>query len=334
MKKPSGKIKKPSGKLSAKDFEDQPDESPKYEWIDPKIKTTKSWPHFDLWERVRETLYALPSSFRMEGNLPEIPASDLHAANTLLGAAIEDHIPLALNRLRLTWDPNSNYADCIFKRQPQTFPDVPFRRETAAGSQTIFGIEIKSWYVLAKEQEPSFRFYVNRNFCHPADLCVVYPWALSAGVSGTPRLFRPLVLGARKAARLRNQSWVAKASTKEWADIKEPMGPFVFHPVKEDRINDSSPRDGGNNMGRIARTGVWEIEIERLLREETISGIPLAAWHAFLSSFRESTTFEQAMRSVNAISKRYKDTQGDERAEYLKIVADGLEAIGNLLTNK
>jgi hypothetical protein len=265
----------------------------------------------------------------MEGNLPQIPASDLHAANTLLGAAIEDHIPIALNQMRTIWDPTSEYADCLFKRQPQTFPDVPFRKETGQGVNTLFGIEIKSWYVLAKEQEPSFRFYVNCEFCHPADLCVVYPWALSSGVSGTPRLFRPLVVSAKKAARLREEYWIAKATTNDWKEIIKPKGPYTNHPTREDRINDSAPRDSGNNMGRIARSGLWDIEIDRLMREERISGIPLAAWQAFLSSFSESTTFEGAMSSMRTIAAKYAAGPIGDIAGSLQMIADGLVQLGD-----
>jgi hypothetical protein len=310
-----------SGKLPETQFAELPDE----------IQTDELWEHFKLWERIRETLYALPSSFRMEGNLPEIPAVDLHAANTLLGAAIEDYIPVALNRLRTTWDPSGEYADCVFKRQPQTFPDVPFRRETARGADTLFGIEIKSWYVLAREQEPSFRFYINRDFCHPADLCAVFPWALSSGVSGTPRLFRPLVLSARKAARLREEYWVGKAASDEWKAIQKPAGPFLFYPGREDRFNDSSPRDTGNNMGRIARCGVWDVEINRLMREERISGIPLLAWQTFLGAFRERATLDDAMRLIRAIAARYGAEPQEEVARAMKIIAESLASLGDHL---
>jgi hypothetical protein len=270
----------------------------------------------------------------MEGQLPNIPASDLHAANTLLGAAIEEHIPVALNLMRQIWDPQGNYADCLFRRQPQTFPDVPFRRETGAGSETLFGIEVKSWYVLAKEQEPSFRFYVNRDYCHPADLCVVYPWALSSGVSGTPKLFRPLVIGARKAARLREESWIAKAQSDEWRVINKPQGERRFHPTREDRINDSSPRDAGNNMGRIARTGVWDVDIQRLMREERISGIPIAAWHAFLSSFREGRTLDEVLGSIRAIAARYGTRSTQFPTSSLHKIAEGLSELAELMENR
>ena len=145
----------------------------------------------------------------------------------------QEHIPVALNRNRQLWDPKGDYADCLFRRQPQTFPDVLFRRETGSGSETLLGIEVKSWYVLAREAEPSFRFNVNREFCHHADLCAVYPWAFSSGVAGTPRLFRPLVIGARKAARLREESWIAKAQDEDWKVIHKPVGAPRFHPTQK-----------------------------------------------------------------------------------------------------
>jgi hypothetical protein len=104
--------------------------------------TDLNWEHAKLWHKIRDALYALPSSFKLDGNIPTIPATDLHAANTLLGAAIEDHIPTALNSLRAMWDDGA-YGDCQFRRQPQTFPDVPFRQSASSGSRTLFGLESK-----------------------------------------------------------------------------------------------------------------------------------------------------------------------------------------------
>ena len=301
-------------------FADQPGERP-----------DSTWAHSAVWERIRETLYSLPSSFKMEGHFPTIPASDLHSANTLLGAAIEEHIPVSLNQMRATWDPSGEYGECIFKRQPQTFPDVLFRKELEGGSEPVFGIEIKSWYILAKEMEPSFRFYVNQKFCHPADLCVVYPWAFSAGVSGTPKLFRPLVIGARKAARIRNEWWVYRAKTEGEKTIAGPEGEGRFHASKADRINDSSPHDSGNNFGRLARTGIWDAEIRRVLREEHIAGIPLLGWHAFLSAFKETTTLEESVKSIRQflLKSGIKETTPSEEA-FAKI-ADGVSTLYDLL---
>lgn len=309
-------------KLPAESYEDLDDEKP------------TGWDDFQVWERVREALFALPSYFKMEGSMPNIPASDLHSANTLLGAAIEEHIPIALNLMRTTWDPESKYADCLFRRQPQTFPDVPFRRERTEGSETLFGIEVKSWYILAKEMEPSFRLDVSREFCAPADLVVIYPWAFSAAVSGTPRLFRPLVLSARKAARLRNEFWKSKAPSDEWAEIKLPEQEPSFYPTKSDRINDIAPRDRSNNFGRVARSGVWDAAIQRLLREESIAGIPLLGWHKFLASFRERTSLDDAIRSISGIAKQVGVEEVDPAIEALVSAADSLGKVADELARR
>jgi hypothetical protein len=284
-----------------------------------------------LWERVVETLFALPSYFSIQGQLPIIPAADLHAANSLLGAGIEGSVPRTLNQLRTLWDPKRDYSDWSFERQPQTFPDVPFRRRSGSAGETLFGIEVKSWYILAKEREPSFRFYVNRNFCHPADMCVIYPWALDGAVSGKPILFRPLVCGARKAARLRNEAWISKAKNTEWASIKEPAGPFRFTPTREDRINDTSPRDDGNNMGRIARCGIWTAEIDRLLTEERISGIPLMAWQAFLAAFKEGTALNDSMKAIARIAKKHGAKGHDPQDVAMGKLFEGLRELLDLI---
>ena len=291
-----------TGRLAADRFVDLADETPVTRWIDPRTPTDDAWDYVALWERIREALFALPAYFQIDAGLPAIPATDLHAANTLLGAVIEDSIPKTLNQLRTLWDADRRFSDWEFHRQPQTFPDVVFRRVSATGVETMFGIEIKSSYALAKEAEPSFRFNVNRNFCHPADLCAIYPWALSAAVAGKPTLFRPLVCGARKAARLREESWLQKAQDDAWRQIDKPLlSEAKFHPTREDRINDTAPRDSGNNMGRLARTGIWTAELNQLMAEERISGIPLIAWQKFLAAFSESTSLETALREIARI---------------------------------
>jgi len=301
-------------------FPDKPGECPE-----------ATWEHLAVWERIKEALYSLPSSFKMEGHFPAIPASDLHSANTLLGAAIEEHIPTALNQMRATWDPSGDYGKCIFKRQPQTFPDVLFRKELIGGSETLFGIEIKSWYILAKEKEPSFRFYVNQKFCHPADLCVVYPWAFSAGVSGTPKLFRPLVVGARKAARIRNECWISRAKTEEEKAIKEPEGDGRFHTTKSDRINDSSDYDDGGNFGRLARTNIWAAEIKQIMREEHIAGIPLLGWHAFLSAFKETATLEESVEAIRRYLLRSGTKTPSPTDEAFSRIAEGVSTLYDLM---
>src|SRR4051812_8769146 len=74
-------------------FDDQADEVP-----------ATGWAYHKLWKAVRDCLFILPEAFDLGINLPALPAKDLHSANTLLGSAIEDHIPSALNKLRNIWD--------------------------------------------------------------------------------------------------------------------------------------------------------------------------------------------------------------------------------------
>ncbi len=133
----SGRI---SGRLTPDKFEDQEDEKPATRWTDPRTPTDERWEYYELWERIREALFALPAYFRIDAGLPAIPATDLHAANTLLGAVIEESIPKTLNQLRTLWDADREFSDWEFHRQPQTFPDVVFRRVTATGVETMFGL--------------------------------------------------------------------------------------------------------------------------------------------------------------------------------------------------
>ncbi len=114
--------------------------------------------HLDLYNGVREAVTSLPAYFRTETHISGIMATDLHTLNTVLGATIEEQVVRTLNLIRNTWDPNGRYALYGFVRQAQTFPDVLLRR--IAGDEILMGIELKGWYLLAKEAEPSLRFQV------------------------------------------------------------------------------------------------------------------------------------------------------------------------------
>ena len=92
-----------------------------------------------------------------------------------------------------------------FMRQPQTFPDV--RLKKSLSDDTLLGVELKGWYLLAKEAEPSLRFQVTPAACAKQDLIVVVPWVLGNVISGSPILFEPFVESARFAAEFRNYHW-------------------------------------------------------------------------------------------------------------------------------
>jgi len=99
-------------------------------------------------------------------------------------------------------------------------------------------------------------------------------------VTGSVRLYRPLVISAKKAARLRNTYW--RGLNHEVVEHPPEAG-FEGYPTRKDTINDEGRDDGGGNFGRLARTGVWKADLEEIFKNERISDIPLNMWLKFLN---------------------------------------------------
>jgi hypothetical protein len=264
---------------------------------DAQYLPAANWSHRPLFERVKETLTALPIYFRTETVIAGIIATDLHTLNTVLGATIEEQVVRTLNLLRRTWDPKDDYSLYTFVRQPQTFPDVRLKR--VAGDETIMGFDLKGWYLLAKEAEPSLRFTATANACAPQDLIVVAPWALNNVISGSPTLFEPYIVPAKFAAAYRNHHWQYKRSAKTDTGITSPNGAKPY-PVKSDQINDQPVADQGGNFGRLARTGLMD-EYRRKLDETALCGIKVDHWRQFLKVFQEGTTDQEAAKALEKL---------------------------------
>lgn len=269
-----------------------------------------SWAHRALYERVIDALHALPSRFRTKLRIAGVAASDLFTLNTPLGAAIEQSVVENLNELRPVWDPADEYQRYSFVRQPQGFPDV--RLQTTAPGATepiIMGIELKGWFVLAKEGEPSFRYAVTPAVCQPQDLLVVYPWHLDEVISGVPQLMRPLVTEARYAAEHRNHYWTTLRTVRSG----RPRGGIFYashtapYPQKSDRINDEAEFDSGGNFGRVARGGFTD-EFVADVSCASLSGIPAEHWRSFLAAFADGATGEAIRHAITAI----RSSLGDE----------------------
>ncbi len=260
-----------------------------------------TWEHVELWREVRKAIFALPSRFDSELVVSGVLATDLFSFNSSLGATIEEQVIESLNKLRSVWDPDRTYALYSFERQPQTFPDVVLRASAPdVEPQVLMGIELKGWYVLAKEKEPSFRYKTTPAVCALADLLVVVPWALSGVISGSPRVFTPHVVGARYAADYRNWYWENMKSGK--GDNSITLSTVATHyPTKSDMIADRPASDRGGNFGRFARTGAMDSYVEDLF-EDKLAGIPLWAWQKFLSLFTESRTIEDISRGLDALA--------------------------------
>ncbi|MBX9942705.1 MAG: hypothetical protein K2Y40_01370 [Reyranella sp.] len=209
----------------------------------------------------------------------------------------------SLNDMREVWDPNGKYALYSFIRQSQAFPDV--RLETTApgvnvSDRILLGIELKGWFILAKEGEPSFRYRASPAVCAPQDLMVVYPWTLDEVVSGSPKLLRPFIEEARYAAEHRNHYWtVLRGPTGPAAQVKA-AGHQTPYPAKNQKFNDEPVSDSGNNFGRVARGGLMTSFIQELMAFP-LSGIPAKHWQSFLKVFADgaqSAAIEKGLATI------------------------------------
>lgn len=246
-----------------------------------------TWEHIGLYRRVRDALLSLPLYFRTQTVIEGISAVDIFTLNAALGATIENQVVATLNQMRAVWDPQSQYVQYSFVRQAQTFPDVLLRRVggDAALSTPLLGIELKGWYLLAKEAEPSFRFSVTPAACAPQDLIVVVPWALTNVISGSPAIFAPYIESAHYAAQYRNYHWQHLREAKGDAGIKSSVGVHPY-PRKADAISDKPNSDDGGNFGRFARTGIMDAYLAQA-KQELLAGIRAEHWLGFFKLFQD-----------------------------------------------
>ena len=284
----------------------------------PPAKTggpDRSWPHRKLYENVIKTLYALPEEFRTSLRISDFRATDIFTLNSALGASIEDAVVNGLNSLREVWDPDGQYALYRFERQAQAFPDVRLVTEAPDEEAIIMGIELKGWFALSKEGEPTFRYTVTPNACADADLLVVYPWVLSDVVAGSPKLLRPFVGEARYAAELRNHYWQTMRAERGGNGSITPATHQAPYPaVKTDQCSDRAEDDGGGNFGRIARYGLLDDFVKSTEKQE-VSGIPVRAWLTFFKIFSDNArNLDTVVTSIESALRRYRDIGDGEKA--------------------
>lgn len=200
--------------------------------------------------------------------------------NTLLGGAIEDQTVETLNDTRAIWDPQGKWANYEFRRYAESFPDV--RLEADNVDKPLIGIELKGWYMLTKETEPSFRFKASANAMTVWDLIVVFPWTLSNVISGTPILKAPFIEQAKYAADLRTAYWEGRANAKP------VVHPNTYpYPEPGSEYSDKVIDDSGGNFGRIARiSGLMDDWIAETMTTP-LSGIETKWWVKFLKVFDE-----------------------------------------------
>lgn len=280
----------------------------------------------DVWEGVQSALTALPAHFRSETIISGLRATDIFTLSATLGAAIEDQVVATLNSMRPVWDPDSEYPLFRFVRQPQTFPDVLLTSrgsDKAKPGEIAFGIELKGWYLLAKEGEPSFRYQVTAAACTQLDLIVVVPWFLSNIISGAPKVLQPYIELAGYAASYRNYHWQHLRVAKSDVRIDSPIDVKPY-PIKSDQIADRPRHDAGGNFGRFARTGLMD-EYMATVNDEPIAGIEARYWREFFKMFQE----HDDPARIAAVFKRMHDQIAAERPA-LEESAFGLQLLESI----
>lgn len=290
----------------------------------------ETWEHIGLYRRVRDAVLSLPLYFRTQTVIEGISAVDIFTLNAALGATIENQVVATLNQMRAVWDPQSQYVQYAFVRQAQTFPDVLLRRVgggDAALTAPLLGIELKGWYLLAKEAEPSFRFSVTPAACAPHDLIVVVPWALTNVISGSPIVFPPYIESARYAAEYRNHHWQHMREAKGDAGIKLSVGVHPY-PRKSDAISDKPNSDDGGNFGRFARTGIMDAYLA-LAKQELLAGIRAEHWLGFFKLFQDQKGVGTIAAEIEKLQRKLSagDMPANDRAEAALAILAHLERL-------
>ncbi len=299
-----------------------------------KQPPNSSWEHFELFRNVREAVYSLPLYFRTETNIEGISATDIFTLNSALGATIENQVVSALNQMRPVWDTDEKYQMYSFTRQSQTFPDVLLKKVgdvVEEENDIIMGIELKGWYILAKEGEPSFRFQATADACAFQDLIVVVPWALNNVISGSPKVFVPYVEFSRYAAEYRNYHWTSLRQTRSDTTINIPDN-IKPYPKKSDPISDKPVSDSGGNFGRFARTGIMDRYLLKTKRE-LISGISAENWLAFFKIFQDQKDKDEIKKQIEKMRNRVSDDDKVISDPNLKYIAEILDCLENLVND-
>ncbi len=289
-----------------------------------RVEPSKQWPHYKLWSGVRDALKALPAHFHSDTFIEGINATDIFTLNSALGATIENQVVETLNLVRGVWDPSGKYGTYVFCRQPQSFPDVVLRNLSDETEQPLMGIELKGWYLLAKEGEPSMRFQQTEQACAEADLIMIVPWTLNSVISGRPKIYTPYIESARYAAQFRNRHWKEMRGNGPEGEIIIPEGASPY-PRKADATNDSPKEDKGGNFGRIARTGLMDEYLSRM-RLQPICGIMAKHWLEFFKIFHQDATEVQIRKALENLRAKATNVSWTDRQETLLRILDALEA--------
>jgi hypothetical protein len=272
-----------------------------------------------LVRNVRDALNAIPLYFQSATFIEGLEAGDLFSLNGVLGGTIEIQTVATLNKIRDVWDPDNEWTEYGFIRSNQSFPDVRLVSRSEGLPSSVLGIELKGWYLLSKEGEPSFRYTATRNAASPYDLLVVVPWRLSNVLAGVPVVYEPFISQAQHAADLRNYYW--RHLRGEGADgrIIEPPGVTEYAPPKS-KVSDKPVSDGGGNFGRVARVpGLMKDYCEQMLTTP-VSGIEAHHWVKFFKTYSDNADADKVDAAIARALKSVDKANDDSRTAELTVV--------------
>lgn len=250
-----------------------------------------------LVENVINALQTLPSYFQTSTVIEGIEAGDLFSLNSLLGGTIEVQTVATLNQIRSVWDPDNEWDDYGFERSSQSFPDVRLVTRSTGLPSPMLGIELKGWYLLSKEGEPSFRYTATRAAATPYDLLCVVPWRLSNVLAGSPIVYEPFIEQAQLAADLRNHYWEHLRGATDRAGVIVPADVEAY-PAGKSNMSDKPEYDGGGNFGRVARVpGLMKEYTDRLLSTGVL-GIEARHWLLFLKTYSDNASTGQVEQAI------------------------------------
>lgn len=261
---------------------------------------------FGLIENLRTVVFpSLPAECRIDNTYSGILATDLFCLNTLLGSMIEGKVVSYLNSHRHLWD-DGTWKEYHFIRSNESFPDVRLVKVTDT-KNIVLGIELKSWFILSKEGEPSFRYRTASEACDKGDLLCIVPWYLSDAVCGNPVLLSPWIFSAKAAAEATKRHWVYFRQTDTPLSLTQrglevPKGIKPYMENARDKTNYKPMLDGGNNFGRLARTGIMDDFVNETLMTD-ILGIPANNWRLFLKAHTDAGTLSDIQKKIVQISK-------------------------------
>lgn len=282
--------------------------------------------HTVLRDRVQSALLALPGYFTFESPISGINAADLFNLNTLLGAGIEVEVVRTLNRLREIWDPDDEWLGYRFERSNQAFPDVRLVRRDMGKPDIALGIELKGWFLFAKEGVPSLRYQVTPAACSSHDMVCVVPWHLSNAVAGEARVVEPWIESARYAAEWRDYWWEHIREAKDASHsraIHHPPNASPY-PTKAEHVLAVPDYDGGNNYGRLPRCRPLMDDFLERTRLHEVLGIPVDAWFSFLKLNSDTASAEDIIAQLQRQLKRRDRKIAPDKADRLLAKLDEL----------